>query len=203
MYGMLTKPKKKIKRKGRINMITPVTMETERLILNPLKRETVMKTLKGKEFTETVNTGENEYEITYPAGWPSEVLKEFSMYKDTFDDDILGNMTIISKDEKKAIGIIGVRYEAPDVSDLKKIEFGYGLMDEYEGKGILTEALKAFTSFLTDYSGFERATAKLSGEDSDFKKSLEECGYKEDGKRTGKDGSEDSMYLKSVEKKEK
>lgn len=181
-------------------MITPVFIETERLYLNPLHRDIVDRTLKEGAFTESMTIHGETMDIEYPEGWTGQMYTNFPELAATFDDDIIGTMTIISKEDRKAIGLIGVKYEAPDVSDLKMVEFGYGIMDEYQGKGIGTEALKGFMEFMKYHSEFDRAVAKVSRDNPASERILRKNGF--DTLRTGKDrkGNEYNVYLKSIEK---
>jgi len=55
------------------------------------------------------------------------------------------NLTIVLKENRKSIGWIGW---GTDDLDIREYDFGYSLLPEYWGKGIMTEALKCSVDYM-------------------------------------------------------
>lgn len=145
-------------------MIKGKLVKSDNFYLNPLNKSIVDETLKGKDFTREILLGEKSVNLAYESTWPASILNSFLEFSRTFDDEIIGNMEIIHIKESKAIGVVGVKYEAPDVSDLKMVEFNIDILDAYKAKESLRELVHAYVDFMKENSSFDRLFIKLDPE---------------------------------------
>lgn len=81
--------------------------------------------------------------------------------------------------EEQVIGGIGIRL-CPDVHRVGG-EVGYWIGESFWGKGIATEALKAFTSFAFPQYGIERIWAGVFEKNPASARVLEKAGYRYEG----------------------
>jgi len=81
------------------------------------------------------------------------------------------------KDEAKLIGIICLRN--PDYKN-SVVEIGYELLPEFQGKGIMTEALSAVIAYNSDHLQFRTIIGTTHRENISSIKLLENSGFKRD-----------------------
>lgn len=107
------------------------TLETERLILRPFN---ISDQDDFFEYCSLDTVGPN-------AGWAVHKNKEFSskIIQGFIDkDDVLA---IVDKESHKVIGSVGLHNREKDLKE-KSYELGYVLSTLYEGRGLMTEAVK-------------------------------------------------------------
>ncbi|HOO44140.1 MAG TPA: GNAT family N-acetyltransferase [Bacillota bacterium] len=107
------------------------TLETERLILRPFKKSDLDDFY---EYCRMDTVGPN-------AGWSAHTCKDHSLkIIENFieKDDVLA---LYHKTDKKVIGSIGL-HKKETIEGSLYYELGYVLSTDYEGKGIMTEAVR-------------------------------------------------------------
>lgn len=120
-----------------------------------------------------------------------------------FSDSVPDGLHYAIANEKEAIGGIGVKFKE-DVYRYSP-EIGYWLGEPFWGKGIATEAVKAFVNFLFTNFDFRSLTANVFEGNPASGKVLEKAGFKLDGmtrKAVYKENKFLDLYIYSILKEE-
>lgn len=181
-------------------MITSTLINTEKFYLNPLRKGIVDKTLEQNNFVNVEEILGDNKEVKYDSSWPGEGEKYFKFLSRTFDDEIVGTMSIIEKETNKAIGIVGVLYEAPNVSDLKMVEVDINLSkdineDINEETETKKEVLTSFINFLKTNSQFDKALIKVTTENQNMAELLNTLGFTDKGINKDRRGNEFREFI--------
>lgn len=150
------------------------TIETERLIIRGFKESDLSD---FNEYAKNPNVGPN-------AGWPAhksleesnKILHEYFMKEDN-EDEV---SAIVYKETGKVIGSIGLEADevrtAPDSWVL-----GYVLSEDYWGRGLMTEAVKAVLEYVFEDKGAEIVNVAHFDFNIRSKRVIEKCGFKYEG----------------------
>ncbi|MCQ2965593.1 MAG: GNAT family N-acetyltransferase [Alphaproteobacteria bacterium] len=76
-------------------------------------------------------------------------------------------------------------------------EIGYGILEEYQGKGYATEAVRAVTKWALNQSGVIAIEAETEENNLASRKVLEKCGFVLNGKM-GEEGPRFTLVKKSI-----
>ncbi|MEN6372459.1 MAG: GNAT family N-acetyltransferase [Armatimonadota bacterium] len=154
--------------------ITNIKIETERLILRPLRQS------DAPELFPLINDADvAQYMFRVPHPYPEDVLPEWlkkaeaaMKRKEQFE------FAIITKETGKPAGVCsldGISWENENA------ELGYWLGKPYWGHGIMTEAAKAVVTFGFDILGLERIYASCFEENKASAKVIQKAGLLYEG----------------------
>ena len=163
-------------------MRTP-TLETERLILRPLKIS---------DAQEVFDSWTNDSEVAKYVRWnvnnsPAETIDTWLCDADeAAQSNTVYDWGIIYKETSEIIGSGGVLYN----EDEDIFEIGYVVAKRYWGQGIATEAARRFVKFAKDELNLAKLSAKHATENTASGKILQKLGfaYKCDGTFDSYDG---------------
>lgn len=148
------------------------TIETERLIIRGFKESDLSD---FNEYAKNPNVGPN-------AGWQEHKSLEESdkILHDIFLKEENEEAAIVYKETGKVIGSIGLypdKYRAaPDSWVL-----GYVLSEDYWGRGLMTETVKAILNYVFEDKGAEIVTVAHFDFNIRSKRVIEKCGFKYEG----------------------
>ncbi len=154
-------------------------IETKRLILFPFTEESLYI------FNRDIKKFEEKYDVKYCGEDLDYLLKgylkklESEIAKDTENYLFFTEFLIMLKGERKVVGSIDYKYIPID----GVTEVGYGLNQNYEGNGYMTEALTAFLE-LGKTLGIKIVRADTLKDNIKSQNVLKRCGFtflKEDG----------------------
>jgi len=148
-----------------------VTLETERLILRPIKEDDADDIF---EYSRTANVGPN-------AGWKPhenrgetlEIMKLIFLGKD-------GVFGIVLKETGKLIGSAGLIDDPKRENDRVRM-LGYAIGEAYWGRGYMTEAVREILRCGFDTLGLDLISAYCYPHNSRSKRVLEKCGFTYEG----------------------
>lgn len=146
------------------------TLETERLILRSF-RESDLNDFH--EYARNPHVGLN-------AGWPPHSsIEDSSIILGTFiaEDEI---WAIESKQNHKVIGSLGLHNDPLRSTDDVKM-LGYVLSEDYWGRGIIAEALKAVISYVFDHLDINLLSVRHYTFNYQSKRVIEKCGFTYEG----------------------
>lgn len=145
-------------------------LETNRLILRPFE-PTDLDDLY--EYAKSENVGPN-------AGWPPHENKDETLK--ILNSFIEGNKVraIVYKENNKVIGSIGVHKDHKrEIESCKMI--GYVLSEDYWGKGIMAEGVKAVIKHLFEEENLEVVSCYHYPFNTKSKRVIEKCGFVYEG----------------------
>ncbi len=145
-------------------------LETERLLLRPWTLDDLDDLY---EYAKNENVGPN-------AGWPPHENKDISL--EILNSFIEGNevRAIVYKENNKVIGSIGVHKDRKrEINNSKMI--GYVLSEDYWGKGIMTEGVKAVIKHLFEEENLEVVSCYHYPFNIKSKRVIEKCGFVYEG----------------------
>lgn len=122
-----------------INFTPFPNLETERLYLRRLVKEDVNEIFALRSDTETM-----KYVPRPIAKTKEEALEHIALIESNIENNAGINWAITYKENPKLIGIIGLYKITPENY---RAEIGYMLLPEYNGKGIITEAIKEVVKY--------------------------------------------------------
>ena len=163
-------------------MITP-TLETERIILRPLKisdAEDIFKSwVSDPEVTKYARWNTHQ-SVDDTIGWLSSMEQSIA-------DDRSYDWGLILKETGEIFGSAGIFYN----DECNMFEIGYVIMKKYWNKGLATEAAKAMVDFAVKELKLSMLYARHAKENIASGKVMEKLGfvYRDDGEYSSFDGT--------------
>jgi len=149
--------------------ISGVIIKTERLLLRPWREEDLADLY---EYARVDGVGQM-------AGWlPHENIEESHRILQSF---ITHKKTFALEFDGKVIGSLGVELykegDFPEWDALQGREIGYVLSQDYWGKGLMPEAVKAVTNWLFTNAGLDFIIVGHFDHNGRSKRVIEKCGF--------------------------
>ncbi|MEJ3751023.1 GNAT family N-acetyltransferase [Actinomycetes bacterium KLBMP 9797] len=148
-------------------MSRDVMIETERLRLLPLTRQQAEHVVVGNRDGQTWTAG-------YPRADDQDVARLFLTH-DPGGEPLFGPLQIVDRHTGLVIGGIGF-FWPPDADG--KVEFGYGVAPEVEGRGYATEALRALLAWAFGTGRVRRAVADTMPHNVASQRVMEKAGMR-------------------------
>ena len=117
----------------------PFTLETERLLIRPFRRDDAAEVLAFSSHPEVVKSTGDTMRTTLEEVYDiidNTWLKEYTRYG-------YARYAVIHKEDQKVIGFNGLKY----LPEIVFPEFGYRFLPEYWGQGIATESSRAVLNY--------------------------------------------------------
>lgn len=142
-------------------------VKTKRMVLQPMVEEEIVELIE--------HTGDEEMRTAY-----GEMLE--GSRQDQENRIWYAPWKMILNDGRQMIG--DLCFKGPVKNHA--VEIGYGILPEYEGKGYMTEAVRAMTQWAFRQKDIIFVEAETDPENAASQRVLEKCGFVPDG--TGKEG---------------
>jgi ribosomal-protein-alanine N-acetyltransferase len=123
-------------------------IETNRLILKPLTYQQMLKYIKNDHSLEVELNLNNSSMVVSPllkTALEESILPSLSNKNNNYLFSTL--WTIIDKDENRSVGDVCFQGEPNEEGE---IEIGYGTYDQHQGKGYMTEAVQAMSTWAAE-----------------------------------------------------
>nr|WP_315148875.1 GNAT family protein [uncultured Flavobacterium sp.] len=152
-----------------INFAPFPNLETERLLLRRLVNEDVNEIFALRSNTEVMKYIPRPLVLTN-----EDALKHIEMIDEKIDSNEGINWAISLKDNPKLIGIIGHYRLKPEHY---RAEIGYMILPEYQGQGIITEAINKVVKYGFDVMQLHSIEAAIDPENFASEKVLQKNGF--------------------------
>jgi len=152
-----------------INFAPFPNLETERLLLRRLVNEDVNEIFALRSNTEVMKYIPRPLVLT-----TEDALKHIEMIDEKIDSNEGINWAITLKDHPKLIGIIGHYRLKPEHY---RAEIGYMILPEYQGQGIITEAINEVLKYGFDVMQLHSIEAVIDPENFASEKVLQKNGF--------------------------
>jgi len=152
-----------------INFAPFPNLETERLLLRRLINEDVNEIFALRSNTEVMKYIPRPLVLT-----TEDALKHIEMIDEKIDSNEGINWAITLKENPKLIGIIGHYRLKPEHY---RAEIGYMMLPEYQGQGIITEALNKVVKYGFDVMQLHSIEAVIDPENFASEKVLQKNGF--------------------------
>lgn len=144
-------------------------LETERLLLRRLNDNDV------NEVLELRGNPENMKFIPRPlAKNTDDALEHIKMINDKIDENVGINWAVTIKGSDKMIGLLGHYRIQPENH---RAEIGYMILPQYQGKGYVTEAIKAVMEYGFNQMNLHSIEAVIDPENYASEKALQKIGF--------------------------
>lgn len=159
-----------------------VTLETERLILRPVRRSdagSMISLINNFEISKWLSR------VACPYG-ESDAEEFYAAVLDNDNPDHARPYAIEARDEPgRMIGCIGVEPHSVEGGVLSKVaEFGYWIGEPYWGRGLVSEAAFAMLPMSFENGGYAKLTAGYLDGNGASARVLEKCGFVDVGPKT-------------------
>jgi len=151
-----------------------IPIPSKKITIRPYRKgdeRSLQKSANNKAVARYMSTLPSPYRIKDAKEWVVKCLKE---YKEKKQNGI--NMAIVNED-RQIIGGIGLS----NIEKNHKAEIGYWLNETYWGKGIITIAVRALTTFGFEKLKLKRLYAHVFSQNKASMRVLEKAGYKREG----------------------
>ena len=165
-------------------------LQTPRLALIETPLDVVRTRLAKTDFDAPVPTPAGEITVHFPEAWPGDELVLFPMYLESPDAPPSWGGVAVELATNRAVGGAGCK-GMPDASG--RVEIGYGLSPEAQGRGYATELVEALVDWLLARPEVSAVTAETVVENRASQRVLEKCGFVRVGERT--DEEDGPLYL--------
>ncbi|WP_216328131.1 GNAT family N-acetyltransferase [Deinococcus aestuarii] len=153
-------------------------LPTPRLWLLPLTRPVVEARLRHETFRLSCDLGGQTVPVHFPPAWPGDLLPVFPLFLADLHfgrtDEVPGSWTLVERASHTAVGTVGTKGD-PDAAGT--VEIGYGLTPQARGQGLMTEAGRAFLTWLLARPGVRRVTAQTARGNRASERVLEKLGF--------------------------
>lgn len=150
-----------------VDTTVPWVLETERLGFRPFTIDDLPQLIKQRSDPDV-----NRYLGGTRLQNPEFLSKRILFYIECFEKFGFGSCVMIWKETGEFIGSAGLQ----PLEDTGEIEVGYSLMKEYWGRGIGTEAARAWMEFGFGEKGLERIVAVAVTENKASQRIMEKLG---------------------------
>ena len=164
-----------------VNVSSDVPLQTPRLVLLPLTRELLSRTLEASEAPAFQAQG-----FTFTAGWAGEAEIFFPLHLGSLGRAaaVRGSFAVVERASGRGAGLLGTKH----VPSRGRVEIGYGLTGDMRGRGYATEALGALLEHLSSWPEVRTVVAETLPDNHASIRVLENNGFVLTGRTGGKEG---------------